>query len=451
MVIQKQQFHPALDALEERCVLDATVQLHPDGVLFIAGTDNPDQVVITPDGNQIRVAYSETTTSGGLSTTTGQFKLFAAARVTEIEFHGFGGDDKFQNFVNRPVFAHGGAGNDLLEGGAGNDTLLGGSGDDTLLGWGGSDNLNGDPGNDYLDGGAGVDELHGGAGDDGLHGGGENSADKLWGNAGNDRFLTQKGDLIQDRRSWDAEVKFVNGTDASWSDKEIQVIDRAFAVLQKMTGNTRLLKDSLTREPILFVKENQVLIDGKPFNGANTEPRSGIDETGSYFVPPFNWVNYKIKRSAQPRIITIGEQRGSTTWDETNESINQQVIKDVFHEIGHNWDNLGEMGLGRYLHWLSLSGWTQGRPSNPSLYYLSFDEKWYYLKTAEFAPNFPTDPAYQGAEYGTTNPFEDWATVWQTYASNFMTAGPFGNSSLVSVPYQAKLDAVGTLIGILSS
>jgi len=60
----------------------------------------------------------------------------------------------------------GGAKNEVLDGLDGNDTLEGLGGNDTLLGRGGSDVLKGGVGNDMLDGGTESDTLEGGAGND---------------------------------------------------------------------------------------------------------------------------------------------------------------------------------------------------------------------------------------------------------------------------------------------
>ena len=107
---------------------------------------------------------------------------------------------------------HGQLGNDILQGDAGDDHLLGGAGTDALRGMTGSDLLEGGDGDDQLfggehadrlDGGAGVDTLHGDEGDDTLYGhsqsgaGDDNSADNLFGDAGNDLLFGQGGnDLL---------------------------------------------------------------------------------------------------------------------------------------------------------------------------------------------------------------------------------------------------------------
>ena len=75
--------------------------------------------------------------------------------TTRFRVRTHGGDDTVKvmnaaNRVARPMWVHGGDGNDLLYGAAGADTLCGGAGNDTLKG------LLGD---DSLDGGTGINTL----------------------------------------------------------------------------------------------------------------------------------------------------------------------------------------------------------------------------------------------------------------------------------------------------
>jgi Ca2+-binding RTX toxin-like protein len=95
-----------------------------------------------------------------------------------------------------------GAGDDLLDGGADDDVLFGDAGNDVLLGGTGDDVINGDradlaenlQGSDWIDGGAGNDRIFGMAGDDILIGGA--GTDTIWGGAGRDTYLFNKGDGI---------------------------------------------------------------------------------------------------------------------------------------------------------------------------------------------------------------------------------------------------------------
>ena len=113
---------------------------------------------------------------------------------------GGAGDDDILGGAGHDLLS-GGAGNDHLDGGAGKDHLAGDDGDDTLVGGDNDDELNGGLGNDLLDGGGGHDHLSGGAGDDQLHGGdgkdqihGGAGNDTLWGDAGHDQLWGEAGD-----------------------------------------------------------------------------------------------------------------------------------------------------------------------------------------------------------------------------------------------------------------
>jgi trimeric autotransporter adhesin len=97
-------------------------------------------------------------------------------------------------------------GADALDGGAGSDGLRGDAANDTLLGRAGNDGLDGGDGHDLLLGGEDNDNLTGGDGSDTLDGGGgyyhgRISTDHLYGGAGNDVYLFDRGsgsDFVRD-------------------------------------------------------------------------------------------------------------------------------------------------------------------------------------------------------------------------------------------------------------
>jgi Ca2+-binding RTX toxin-like protein len=168
-----------------------------NGVLRIDGTNTADTVSIYRySADKIAVQ-----TSGGLGF---HFQTFDQAQVSKILFFGNYGDDTLfvdSIGIDKPIYAYGGTGNDLLQGGRGNDLLVGGQGNDTLSGAGGNDYLDGGSdndrlfggdGNDHLEGGAGYDQLFGGAGNDYLDGGYDRFADRLEGDAGADTFVVHK-------------------------------------------------------------------------------------------------------------------------------------------------------------------------------------------------------------------------------------------------------------------
>ena len=223
-----QSAHPMLEALEERCLMNASIDLAMNGTLHIEGHDHAtkgeivhvsvlNQGTANPyDDKVLTTLYSQAGNQTNLSNlwkfSSGQW----TKNVTGIEYHGHAGNDVFTNNTALPSKAFGEAGNDRLIGGsfadlmtggdgndyldgrAGGDSLSGGAGNDILYGRGGNDVLLGESGNDFLDGGngldllfggAGKDRLVGGAGNDMLDGGLDGERDQLIGGAGNDLFI----------------------------------------------------------------------------------------------------------------------------------------------------------------------------------------------------------------------------------------------------------------------
>ncbi len=164
-----------IEMLEERKLLSALIGTDPfDGTktaLFVDGTENADQIVVSP-GSSGDVEVSIDGTSIGVFAPTGR-----------VVVRGLGGDDDIQvaGSVEFPAELSGDDGNDRLRGGAGNDVLSGRAGDDFLLG--GS-------GRDILLGGDGADTLVGNAGDDVLSAGITGLMDNLAHQTGTNRFVS---------------------------------------------------------------------------------------------------------------------------------------------------------------------------------------------------------------------------------------------------------------------
>lgn len=238
-----------------------------------------------------------------------------------------------------------------IEGLGGSDTICGRAGNDSL--WGGSetDFLFGDQGNDRLMGGSGTDWLYGGNDDDGLYGGSDNErdADHLYGGLGQDRFLTRDGDHVQDKDSFDVQIRFSDGS-STWTDREIEVVDQAFAQLQTRAGSTRILKDPASTHPLEFIKQKSL---GR-YAGFNSEWE---------FLFWFD------------RDIEIAD------WNEYSDVDNWHARCTVIHEIAHNWDESAEQ--------------------NPY---------WSQFSTLNRASTSVEDFTRQ---YGMENAKEDWATCWE--------------------------------------
>lgn len=326
-----------------------------------------------------------------------------------------GNDELWGNAGNDVL--RGGDGDDRLDGGDGNDTLYGDDGDDrlsggnhndVLYGLNGNDLLEGDAGDDRLYGGAGLDWLYGGSGNDSLFGGADSEPDSLDGGRGNDRFLVIADDErstldvivdgkgIEDKKGEDARINFVNGQSkqwpglyTAWTDKEVAVIDQAFAQLFGARRDNALLKDSQSVQPLSFYKD--------------------------YFVPDAQGfqtvgVNYSPYDSFG-RAIVIGD------WDETESAQSARVVSTVIHEVAHNFDlnSMGAPATDAHLwrSFTSISGWVQ----NPSNTRRLFVGQWFgttqqdsngWYRSSNNAQEF-------AASYGGMNPREDWATTWELY------------------------------------
>ncbi|TWU15165.1 dockerin type I domain-containing protein [Allorhodopirellula heiligendammensis] len=156
------------------------------------------------------------------------------AGVTQILFDGGLGVDQLNLRVGDgdeataanfplPIFAHGGAGTDVLEGGRERDTILGGLDDDEISGNGGRDILGGDGGNDLIDGGDGDDIIAGGPGRETIDGG--NGDDQIFGNSGDDTINAGPGnDLVLGMRGNDT-IRGGSGNDSIRGDEGDDFID----------------------------------------------------------------------------------------------------------------------------------------------------------------------------------------------------------------------------------
>jgi Ca2+-binding RTX toxin-like protein len=329
--------------------------------------------------------------------------------------HSWIGNDTLEgNGGNDSLFA--GDGDDIVDGGSGNDLIGGEGGNDILRGGSGNDSVYGQGGDDLVYGGAGVDIVVGNDGNDSLFGGDYSSNDTLVGNAGMDRFLVQANndanntnrDSINDAASEDAILKFIN-YDNSWTDAEIEVVDIGFQQLFDVTQNNRLLNDSFDSGDLRLFKYGENSLGGAA--GINFLQWS----SESQFVNGQWETTYTYNRE-----IRIAD------WNESSAFFNDQFRSVVLHELAHNWDSQDELINGSGLsslwdQWLSASGW-----------YESGADNWRY-----------TAPSAAFAEaYGQTNPYEDFATVWELYFSG--DAGSVTNGTL-----QSKLDMLDTLFAAL--
>ena len=262
----KSQRHRLIECLERREVLAAGISASIDtaqGVFYVDGTDNADDIQITFANHQIQVVDRVARKAVDIRVTSNGTTNIVKALDRDLPYYLIVSAGEGSNRVSvvedglnpaKRLVIYGGQSDDLLNGGSGNDTIYGlggtdtilggngddylvagyglpteaasgrgefidgGAGNDTIIGGKGNDTLKGAFGNDLILGGDGNDEIDGGAGDDRLYGEGDN--DSLTGAGGHD--LMDGGD------GWDRLVErlvasqatlnntaFINGSQGS--------------------------------------------------------------------------------------------------------------------------------------------------------------------------------------------------------------------------------------------
>ncbi|MCA9129993.1 MAG: hypothetical protein KDB22_23055 [Planctomycetales bacterium] len=332
--------------------------------------------------------------------------------------YGNDGDDTIVGaYINNPWET--GNADDWMEGGNGSDWMFGGIGNDTMYGAepgnvtyvDGFNILNGEIGNDRLFSGTGMNQLIGGDGDDGLVAYGQSS--ELIGGRDQDRFVLYAGsfNVVDDKSSEDVAIYLTDAlavnnqrldgfgtqqfsfTAGMWTQSEIQRLDGAFNSMHQATGNTRLLKKS----------------DGSEI----TISRIGAKTQGTAVIGAWN--------NGDSNTITLTNNGAANT---------NTLLSTIYHEFGHNWDEGTEnafiVGAGGFL---SLSEWIEAddRPTTHHTGSTGIGDTWWHSIYANFARS-----------YGRLNPFEDYATTWETY---FMDKfhGTTLNNTVVASKY-ANLD-----------
>ena len=264
------------------------------------------------------------------------------------------------------------------------DIIHGSSGDNVLIGRTGNDALNGRVGDDFLRGGPGQDWLRGRGGNDSLYGG--HGVDILDGGADSDRILQRNGeDTIVDRNDLDAVMNFNDspateqdlqgfGTilfeGGTWTDEEIESVDRALEVMHRKTQNTKLLKNAEGADVSIQRVGRQRTSRGNLIGGWNDNGAS-IAVTNSAF------------------------------------STEQNLHQTVYHEFGHFRDTVVEWsGVDAFRQ---LSGWYRDTTRRPGYQNAGDKSDWYHY--AEIRQHWARN-------YSKWNPKEDFATHFAAY---FMT------------------------------
>lgn len=371
---------------------------------YVSGGDGHDKVYGHSGNDTVRGNAGNDTLYGGsgndnLQGYKGRDKMYGESGNDKM--YGGDQDDKMYGGSGNDTM-YGQRGHDEMFGGSGNDYMAGYTGNDEMYGESGNDTVRGNDGNDRLFGGDGVDKIVGGKGHDALYGGGKSSADKLWGESGRDRFLTQGTDKIMDgkgiksREGEDVQIKFVNRNE-SWSNDEIEVVDRAFAKLFAARNDNDLLRDTYTTQPLTFYQEK---MSWGGLNTSNTQKQNSCSVSGPWYNQT-ETCNYRTK--------WIRHEISLPEWNEGSSSKNKNVVSTVIHEIAHNFDDESK----EFSQFKKVSGWVHRPGSKKGLHKgANFSggkgegKGWYRKsnKKTEFA-----------RDYGGTNPMEDFATVFELY------------------------------------
>lgn len=312
--------------------------------------------------------------------------------------------------------SHRSTGDDFLYGEQDADTLYGDVGNDVLWGGDGDDYLYGWWGKDTLFGDNGNDVLRGEQDDDVLYGWWGN--DTLYGGTGNDQLFGEGGN-----------DGLFGGT--GW-----------FDVLNGGAGADRFLQfageDSLVD---LFSEDARVnFVNG---DAVWTDQQIEQTDAGLAFLHGLtnNTKLLKLSNGQEvtfQRVLSLGEYAAANNnsgririADSAFDPTGRTPAEAVIHEMGHNWDT--EQGAS-WGNWLNLSGWRL----HASLYavdgyVLSGDGQWEYRTT---------DGNSFWRNYGKTNPREDWSTMWEAYYRYKM--GTLSNAAVTRL--QAKLDFIDAFI-----
>jgi Ca2+-binding RTX toxin-like protein len=449
----------AIESLESRQLLFASVSLSLDGVLNITADLNGDNVVVHDDAGLISVVSVEGSTR--------QTTKFDARNVNSVVFRGSEAPDTLWNFLAIPsnIYGFGGAdnlngglgkdcilggsGNDVISGHAGNDFLDGGLGDDQIFGLAGDDHLIGNYGNDMLDGGDGRDRLAGGSDHDRMFGG--RGDDVMWGYSGNDMLYGQDGDDLLRGENGDDQLyggagtdtmHGGNGNDSLYGGMDLDVIygesgnDGLFGgggmdFLFGGAGADRVLLHSSSWDWAADVASEDAVITFR--DGGATSAFDLTWSAGSFTDAEIELIDQAfaemhhasgntklLKTHAGGRLTFVRQgnpnQNSSIAgWNSGGtvhlavgsfSSGNDWLHQVVFHEIGHNWDESHENSTVNQFR--QISGWLQ-LPAGIGIWssgtqYAQAQDNWWYVSTSEFA-----------RDYGRTDPLEDFATAFAAY------------------------------------
>ena len=236
-----------------------------------------------------------------------------------------------------------------------------------------------------------MDSLYGQAGKDGLIGG-IVTGDRLEGGTEDDRYLVFNNDTIVGFEAKDAKLLFRNSYLAAWGNEEMEAVDVGLQTMHYRTNNTRLLKDSLSTDPIVFEKVRTLPFSGSTRNVLNEFVTNAFNPKTGFFEPQIRY----------ERVMQYSD------WNESSAAENKVRETRTYFEFAKNWDSSKEIKAvvlaQQYLfdNFKLLSNWVDENPNDPLRYWISNDNQWWYRLDSVFANDF-----------GRTNPIDDWATAWE--------------------------------------
>jgi hypothetical protein len=198
---------------------------------------------------------------------------------------------------------------------------------------------------------------------------------------------------VIDLSSRDARVNFRNQSSA-WTNGEIEIIDNGLALLHMKTQNGRLLRDTISDLPVVFIKVNTLPISLRlGQNTLKTMTQSQVNPT-----------------TGQIEFVNISERQiRFADFDENNSQVAELHRLEVTREIAHSWTSDLEIAAALplqdsyFTQFEAISSWVTETPDDVQFFTRSDDNTQWYRTTSVFVD----DPL------ATFNSREDFASVWR--------------------------------------
>jgi Ca2+-binding RTX toxin-like protein len=393
----------AIEALEERRMMSTvSYDAASDTLTITAAGDGHDDAISVGSYSafvlRIKSSHYYTSTT---TTVVRDWSTITDGPVAKIIFNGSNYAESFTNNTALPCQANGNSGSDSLTGGTGDDTLSGGDGNDTIQGSGGDDSISGGDNADTLYGSTDNDTIHGGDGDDDIYGGengddlyGDGDDDELYGGDGDDGVYGGAG--TDQLTGGDNQDRFLYFDSSELVDNESEDAKIKFENADQDWTESEVEEVDKALAVLHRFTGNDNLLETK--GGGKIVFKRGSSDGG-----------------------TFGTNSGGTItlYNKTFDS-KGSAYATVIHEIGHNWDDESSI----WGDFKDESDW-----SNPLLGSWSHDAS---------DDDFVVD-------YGQTNPYEDFATVFELYFMKNYFAGEeyliddYGSDESVADAYSRML------------